>query len=62
VPIQVAVPLYPHILGFGIAMSEDPGVQFMGARSKVSNETSRWHAGQVENGMTDLLTMLAYFI
>ncbi|CEJ58786.1 hypothetical protein PMG11_07432 [Penicillium brasilianum] len=52
-PIQVAFPLYPHILGFGIAMSEDPGVQFMGARSKptqrhMSEESSEggqssWH-------------------
>ncbi|KAJ5881056.1 uncharacterized protein N7473_012109 [Penicillium subrubescens] len=52
-PIHVALPIYKPILGFGTAMSDDPGVLFMGARSKQnqrhmseeSNEggQSSWH-------------------
>ena len=47
-PIRAAAPLYTPISGLGTAMSEDPGVQFMGARSKVSQETLRGTRGKCE--------------
>ncbi|KAJ5160202.1 uncharacterized protein N7482_007206 [Penicillium canariense] len=53
VPIHVVVPFFPTLLSLNTDMSEDPGVQFMGARSKrthrqMSQESSEggqpsWH-------------------